>query len=90
MGISVTISLFNDNLKMLQPKEESMRIRHIVKSWHLRSWMIAGLSAFILQVAASGMSLAAVCPAATVADDKGIKGAYPQRYELAEFESQAK
>jgi peptide/nickel transport system substrate-binding protein len=29
------------------------------------------------------------CPAITVADDKGIKGKYPQQFELAEFEKLA-
>lgn len=67
-----------------------MSTQYVAKPWHLRSWMMVGLSALILHVAASGVALAADCPAATVADPKGIKGAYPQQYELAEFEAQGK
>ncbi len=51
---------------------------------------------FMSGVAAAAMSLAvmsgaqAACPAVTVADDMGVAaGAFPQQYELAEFESLA-
>ena len=39
----------------------------------------------------AGSAQAATCPAVTVADSKGVgAGAYPQQYELAEFQSLAK
>ncbi|HIE78125.1 MAG TPA: ABC transporter substrate-binding protein, partial [Candidatus Thioglobus sp.] len=38
----------------------------------------------------TGAAQAASCPAVTVADDHGVpSGAYPQQYELAEFQSLA-
>ena len=38
----------------------------------------------------AGAAQAAQCPAVTVADSKGVAaGAYPQQYELAEFQSLA-
>ena len=41
-------------------------------------------------LALTGMAAAQACPAVTVADPKGVPaGAYPQQYELAEFESLA-
>jgi len=47
---------------------------------------LAGLALFTLQVATVTEALAADCPAATVADDMGLKGTYPQQFSLAEFE----
>ncbi|HER27529.1 MAG TPA: ABC transporter substrate-binding protein [Rhodospirillales bacterium] len=44
----------------------------------------------MLQVGPSTEAMAAACPAVTVAKDMGIKGAYPQQFELAEFQSIAK
>jgi peptide/nickel transport system substrate-binding protein len=42
-------------------------------------------------MAMAGTALGADCPAVTVADSKGVPaGAFPQQYELAEFESLAK
>ncbi len=47
---------------------------------------LAGLALFTLQVTTATEALAATCPAATVADDMGLKGTYPQQFSLAEFE----
>ncbi len=47
---------------------------------------LAGLALFALQVTTATEVLAAACPAATVADDMGLKGTYPQQFSLAEFE----
>ena len=41
-------------------------------------------------VAMTGAAAAAVCPAVTVADAQGVgEGAYPQQFEMAEFQSLA-
>ena len=46
------------------------------------------LTSFILVV--SGGTAVASCPAVTMADSKGVNsGAFPQQYELSEFESLA-
>ncbi len=51
----------------------------------------AGVALAMLQFGFVGEVLAAGCPAATVADSKGVPaGKYPQQYELAEFQSLAK
>ena len=45
-------------------------------------------AASILALVVSGVATAASCPPATVADPMGVgQGAFPQQYELAEFES---
>jgi peptide/nickel transport system substrate-binding protein len=44
----------------------------------------------VLQAGTAPEALAAACPAVTVAKDMGIKGKYPQQFELAEFEKLAK
>ena len=49
-----------------------------------------GLVLIAAQFGLSSAALAAVCPAATLADMKGVPaGMYPQQYELAEFQSLA-
>ncbi len=50
---------------------------------------LAGLALMMLQAGAATEALAAACPAITVANDKGIAGAYPQQFDLAEFEKLA-
>lgn len=59
------------------------------KSRYLR--MLAGVGAVALtfQVAPIAIATAAECPAVTVADDQGIKGAFPQQFEKAELEKAA-
>lgn len=53
--------------------------------------MCAGFALSVLQLGLSSQALAMDCPAATVADPKGVPaGKYPQQYDLAEFESLAK
>lgn len=48
------------------------------------------LAAAALLLPWSGRGVQAqACPPVTVAEDRGIKGAFPQQYELAEFESAA-
>ena len=47
---------------------------------------LAGLALVMLQAGTATEALAAGCPAVTVAKDMGIKGTYPQQFELAEFE----
>ncbi|MFT5400718.1 MAG: peptide/nickel transport system substrate-binding protein [Planctomycetota bacterium] len=48
----------------------------------------AGAALTVLQLAMAGAAVAATCPAATVADPKGIPaGKFPQQYELSEFQS---
>jgi peptide/nickel transport system substrate-binding protein len=47
---------------------------------------LASLVLLTLQVTTATEALAASCPAATVADDMGLKGTYPQQFSLAEFE----
>lgn len=47
---------------------------------------LAGLALMLSPVVATTQASAAACPAVTVAKDMGLKGAYPQQYELAEFE----
>jgi peptide/nickel transport system substrate-binding protein len=51
---------------------------------------LAGLALFTLQATTATELLAAACPAATVADDMGLKGTYPQQFSLAEFEKLGK
>jgi peptide/nickel transport system substrate-binding protein len=51
---------------------------------------LAGLALMLLQAGTATETLAAPCPAITVAKDMGIKGNYPQQFELAEFEKLAK
>ena len=50
---------------------------------------LAGLALAMLQFGTVGDALAAACPAVTVAKDMGVKGKYPQQFELAEFEKLA-
>jgi len=50
---------------------------------------LAGLALMMLQAGTVTEALAAACPAVTVAKDMGIKGKYPQQFELAEFEKLA-
>lgn len=50
---------------------------------------LAGLALVMWQAGTTTQALAAGCPAVTVAKDMGIKGAYPQQFELAEFEKLA-
>lgn len=50
---------------------------------------LAGLALVMLQAGTATEALAAACPAITVAKDQGIAGAYPQQFELAEFEKLA-
>jgi peptide/nickel transport system substrate-binding protein len=51
----------------------------------------AGIMLIVAQFALSGASMAAGCPAITVADMKNVPaGKYPQQYDLAEFEKLAK
>ncbi|MCH8001599.1 MAG: hypothetical protein IIA34_08090, partial [Proteobacteria bacterium] len=50
---------------------------------------LIGLALMMLQPGAATEVLAAACPAVTVAEDMGIKGQYPQQFELAEFEKLA-
>ena len=51
---------------------------------------LAGLALVMLQAGTATEALAQACPAVTVAKDMGIKGKYPQQFELAEFEKLAK
>ena len=51
---------------------------------------LAGLALVMLQAGTATEALAQACPAVTVANDMGIKGKYPQQFELAEFEKLAK
>ncbi len=44
---------------------------------------LAGLALMMMQAGAGTEALAAPCPAVTVAKDLGIKGKYPQPYDLA-------
>ncbi len=54
-------------------------------------WLpLAGLALVALQPGTTTQALAGACPAVTVAKDMGIKGAYPQQFELAEFEKLGK
>ncbi len=51
----------------------------------------AGFALSVLQLGLGSQAFAMDCPAATVADPKGVPaGKYPQQYDLAEFESLAK
>ena len=53
--------------------------------------VITGIALTVLQFGFASSALAAGCPAATVADLKGVPaGKFPQQYELAEFQSLAK
>ena len=58
-----------------------------MKFWPLAC---AGVALMMLQAGIVSEALAAPCPAVTVAKDMGIKGKYPQQFELAEFEKLAK
>jgi len=49
----------------------------------------AGAALLVLQAGITNQALAADCPAITVASDKGLKGKYPQQFDLAEFEKAA-
>ncbi len=50
---------------------------------------LAGLALVALQIGIMSEAVAAACPAVTVANDMGIKGEYPQQFELSEFEKLA-
>ncbi|TDJ20976.1 MAG: ABC transporter substrate-binding protein [Gammaproteobacteria bacterium] len=50
---------------------------------------LAGLALVMLQIGTVSEALAAACPAVTVTKDMGIKGKFPQQFELAEFEKLA-
>ena len=47
------------------------------------------VGALLVQVFPQHAAQAAGCPAVTVAKDQGIKGAFPQQFDLAEFQSKA-
>ncbi len=51
----------------------------------MKSIVLAGVSTLALSTAA----IAAECPPITMADTQGLSGAYPQQFELAEFEAAA-
>ena len=51
--------------------------------------LLAGVASIAIAGAFSTSGWAAVCPAVTVADSKGISGNFPQQFELAEFQSLA-
>jgi peptide/nickel transport system substrate-binding protein len=51
---------------------------------------LAGLALVMLQAGTATEAFAAACPAISVAKDMGIKGKYPQQFELGEFEKLAK
>ena len=54
----------------------------------IRQSFLGGVAAVALSFAFVGGAQAGACPAVTVADSMGISaGAYPQQYELAEFEA---
>jgi peptide/nickel transport system substrate-binding protein len=58
----------------------------------LKFGVLAGAALGVLALQGAQLSPALAqgkCPAITVADDKGIKGKYPQQFELAEFEKLA-
>ncbi len=57
-----------------------------MKFWPLAC---AGVALMMLQAGTASEALAAACPAVTVAKNMGIKGKYPQQFELAEFEKAA-
>jgi peptide/nickel transport system substrate-binding protein len=50
---------------------------------------LAGFALVMVQAGTATETLAAPCPAVTVAKDMGIKGKYPQQFELVEFEKLA-
>ena len=50
---------------------------------------LAGLALIMMQAGTVTETLAAACPAVTVAKDMGISGKYRQQFELAEFEKLA-
>ncbi len=50
---------------------------------------LGGLMSTTSFVDVQAASHSAACPAITVADDKGISGAFPQQFDLAEFEAAA-
>ena len=56
-----------------------------------RKIILGGATAFALSLAFAGGAQAAACPAVTVAKSMGVgAGAFPQQYELSEFEGMAK
>ncbi len=57
-------------------------------SLHMTSKFFAGAAGAALLVAFASMAHAA-CPAVTVADDKSVAGAFPQQFELDEFQDLA-
>ena len=60
-----------------------------MKLTKLRFVPLAGLALVALQVGTVSEAVAAACPAVTVANNMGIKGEFPQQFELAEFEKLA-
>jgi peptide/nickel transport system substrate-binding protein len=60
-------------------------------SWRTRMGVLvsAALLSCALPMGGGGQVMAAECPAVTVADDKGITGAYPYQFEIAEFQEKA-
>ncbi len=48
-----------------------------------------GMAALLLQAAPVAVTAAVDCPPITVADDRGIEGAFPQQFEKTEFERAA-
>ncbi|MEE8512062.1 MAG: ABC transporter substrate-binding protein [Acidiferrobacterales bacterium] len=61
-----------------------------MKSMKFLTLACAGAALMMLQAGIVSDALAAACPAVTVAKNMGIKGKYPQQFELAEFEKLAK
>ena len=58
----------------------------------IRFGLLAGAALGVLALQGAQLSPALAqssCPAVTVANDMGIKGKYPQQFELAEFEKLA-
>ncbi len=56
---------------------------------NLRSLTVGSAAVLLLQVAPIAVAAAAECPAITVANDQGIKGAFPEQFEKAELEKLA-
>jgi len=50
---------------------------------------LAGLALMMMQAGTASEAAAAACPAITVAKDMGLKGKFPQQFDLAEFEKLA-
>lgn len=55
----------------------------------MRKVVLSGVSCVAISMALASAASAADCPAITVANDNGLAGAYPQQFELAEFQSAA-